>query len=278
MVSLAKTQSDPQASARSRRAMDRLRKSAYVVTGTGVYLDDEGKIALRLPAGGSFTQDEDGLKLSDPLVLDTVTITTATITSMTYGSTPGALMADVDGLVTATLSPELTGLTLTGFDGFLFATNGLVSVRETVGTTLASSVVDNGNAGNIDDPILVHTVPGGTLSGIGDSLEFYGTCETTNAGVAVTVKVSFDGVTLLTSGSLTGLTAWFARGTIQRVSATSVRCQVTLTTSIAGSTFYQQYTAAAVTLANDSIWRVSAFSSTSNVVFGRQFKIIYQPG
>lgn len=96
MTSLAKVASDPRASARVRRAQARLTRSAYVVTGTGVYLDDEGRVALRLD-GASLVQSETGLKLNAGAtqtigdLLVTLSVTLSDGVDIAVGTTAGTI-------------------------------------------------------------------------------------------------------------------------------------------------------------------------------------------
>ena len=97
LTALAKVSSDPKSSARGRRAQSRLTTASYVVSGTGVYLDDAGKISLRLD-GASLVQSTAGLKLNpsgSQTIADLVVTTSVTISDavdIAFGTTTGSMV------------------------------------------------------------------------------------------------------------------------------------------------------------------------------------------
>lgn len=235
--------SDPRIDVRVRRALDRLCQPFLVVTNEAPYLDDQGRVALRLH-GTSLSQTVDGLRVN-----------------------PSG-------------SPVIAGLTITGYTGFLYAANGVVSAVNNVSTTLNSSVTQTGNTAATETDLFTYTVPAATLSATGDSLEFIasGTFAGT-ASVNKKILVYFGGTTVYDSGNLniTSASSWSLRGSVLRTGATTQKCSVTINTSSATLVAYAVYVTSAETLADPIVLRVRGNGTNANDVVGEFWKVVKVP-
>lgn len=274
--SFGKLVSDPGMEPRVRRALDRFSRPYLWVDNQGAYLDDEGRVSIRLN-GTTLSQTADGLRVN-----------------------PSG-------------SPVVAGLTITGFNGFLYASNGVVSAVTNVATTLYSSVTSQGNTQPNETDLFSYSVPGGTLAATGDSLEFAG-CGTFTSGTARRLKVKFGSTTVLDTGSFTTTaSSWSIRGSVTRTGATTQKVESAINTSVIATTTIlvvqradiaglqsapyvaqtessqsydltdhlnsANYTTASETLADAINLKITGFhATTSNVVVGERFKVIKQPG
>lgn len=68
---------DSLADTRTRRALDALSDPKRLVTNLGVYIDDTGKIALRLASNSGLSQSADGLTAASSRSVSSVTTTTS---------------------------------------------------------------------------------------------------------------------------------------------------------------------------------------------------------
>lgn len=239
--------SDPGVDPRVRRALDRFSKPFLWVTNEGVYLDDQGRIALRLN-GTTLSQTVDGLRLN-----------------------PSG-------------TPVIAGLTITGYSGFLKATNGVVAAVAGV-ETLTYSATQTGNTAATETDLFSYTIPANTLTTNGDSVDFV--ASGTYANTAATnkrIKVYLGAATVLDTGNL-GLGSaaydWTLRGTILRVGSTSQKCEAVLTTSIPANSIWtytpQNYASASEDLTGTVQLRITGNATNANDVVGEFWKVIKHP-
>jgi hypothetical protein len=148
-------------------------------------------------------------------------------------------------------------------------------------TTKASSVTQAGNTAATETDLFSYTAPVGTLSDVGDSLDFIA-CGTFAATAAVNkvVKVLFGATTIYNSGNLAITTAkhWSLHGSVTKVSATSQKCVVTISTSDSALVSSVTYTAATEDLASAVILRVRGNGTNTNDVVGQFWKVLHSPG
>lgn len=156
----------------------------------------------------------------------------------------------------------------------------VAAINQTV-TTLVSSVIQAGNTAATETDLFSYTAPVGTLSDVGDSLEF-SACGTFAATGSVNkvIKVLFGGTTIYNSGSLAITTAksWALFGSVSKVSATSQKCVVTISTSDSALVSSVTYTAAAEALTAAVVLRVRGNGTNANDVIGQQWKVLHSPG
>lgn len=251
--------SDPGIDTRVRRALDRFSRPYLWVTDQGITINDDGKLEIRLN-GATLEQSASGLRIN-PLG-----------------------------------SPVIAGLTITGLDGYLFATSGVISAvsLSTVPTTVYSSVTQTGNTQPNETALFVATIPAGTLAATGDSLSFTVSGSITSGTarrLRVRIGTDSSGVgsntVIFDPGSATySATDWVLQGSIARTSSTAVKTSVTghgypyiyTTGGVTYSSFVQNGTDTP-TLANALYLSVTGLhASTSNVIIGDQFKVQKVPG
>jgi len=268
--------SDPGIDPRVRRALDRFARTYLWVAPDGaVTINDEGKLELVLNG--------------------------ATLSATTSG-----LRINPSG------SPVIAGLTITGLTGYLYATSGVVSAvpLSNAPTVIASSVTQQGNTQPNETALFVATIPAGTLSATGDSLEF-AACGTFTSGGSRRLRVRFgatstglENTILFDTGSFTTTASdWSLRGSITRSGATSQKNEVTIITTsttttnvfdysnVGGGEYLKQsyqivekyndvdYTTSSETLADALYLSVTGFhASSSSVVVGERFKVSRFPG
>lgn len=155
-----------------------------------------------------------------------------------------------------------------------------VAINQCV-STLASSVTQAGNTAATETDLFSYTAPLGTLSDVGDSLEF-SACGTfaATASVNKVIKVLFGGTTIYTSGNLAITTAkhWALHGSVTKVSASAQKCVVTISTSDAALVSSVTYTAAAEALTAAVVLRVRGNGTNANDVIGQRWKVLHSPG
>lgn len=159
-------------------------------------------------------------------------------------------------------------------------TDQIVAVLKTMQRSLRSSVTQTGNTAATETDLFSYSVPGGTLAAVGESLEFAATG--TFAATASTnkvIKVLFGGTTIYDSGSLAITTAnsWSLRGSVTQVSATSQKCEVTITTSSSVLVASTTYLTAAETLSGIVVLRVRGNGTNANDVLGQRWKVTLSP-
>lgn len=251
--------SDPGMEPRVRRALDRFARPYLWVTNEGITINEEGKLEIRLN-GASLVQTVDGLRIN-----------------------PAG-------------SPVIAGLTITGLDGYLFATNGVISAvsLSSVPSTLYSSVTQQGNTQPNETVLFNCLIPGGTLTATGDSVDFtVGGRFVSGSAQRLRVRLGTDSsgigsnTAIFDPGSANyGTTEWSMTGSITRTSATGQKTVVTghgypniwNTAGVLYSSFVG-YNSLTETLANDLYLSVTGFhASTSNLVIGECFKVQKVPG
>lgn len=245
--------SDPGIDNRVRRALDRFSRPFLWVTNEGVYLDDQGRMALRL-ASPSLTQSSTGLALAQ----DIRTTASPTFAGMT-----------------------LAALTLTGFTGFLYASNGILGTGTNLCTLLNANVTTTGNTAATETTLFSYTVPGGTLASVGDCLEFMASGSISGTGnTDKRVRVKFGATTILDTTGCGGGFAfdWTLRGTAMCTGATSQKCEAVFGYNTNGDvpTQTQNYIVAAETLANAIVLKVTGQGTSANDVVGEFWKVVKQ--
>lgn len=240
--------SDRTIDTRVRRALDRFGQPYLWVTNEGVYLDDQGRIALRL-ASASLSQSSAGLAIAQD--------------------------------IRTTASPAFAGLTLTNFNGFLYATNGVVSVATNLCTLLTSSFTQAGNTAGVETTLFTYTVPGGTLSSDGACLEFMASGTISNsANTDKRIRVKFGASTILDTTGCGGgfLFDWTLRGTVIRTGATSQKAEASLSYQLNGDAplQVQNYHVPAETMANDIALTITGQGTSANDVLGEFWKVVKQ--
>jgi hypothetical protein len=156
----------------------------------------------------------------------------------------------------------------------------ILAINQTV-TTLKSSTTQAGNTAATETDLFSYTVPVGTLGEAGDSLEFtaYGTFAAT-ASTDKTIKVLFGSTTIYASGSLAITTAkhWRLQGSVTKISATSQKCVVTISTNDVALVSSVTYSAASEALTAAVVFRVRGNGTNANDVVGQGWKILHAPG
>lgn len=238
--------SDRSIDVRVRRALDRFGQPFLWVTNQGVYLDDVGRVALRLN-GTTLSQTVDGLRLN-----------------------PSG-------------SPVIAGLTITGFNGFLYSTSGVVSAATNLCSLLTSSGVQAGNTAATETTLFTYTVPANTLASDGDCLEFMVSGSMSSAAdTNKRVLAQFGATTILDTTSLTlggfGFD-WTMRGTIIRTGAATQKCECSFEYNYSlgetiGTTL--NYITAAETLSGTVVLRIRGNATTANAVLGEFWKVVKQ--
>lgn len=240
--------SDPALDSRVRRLFDRFGKPFLWVTNEAPYLDDQGRVALRL-ASASLSQSAAGLAIAQD--------------------------------IRTTASPTFAGLTLTNFNGFLYATNGVLSVATNICSLLTSSFTQTGNTAATKTTLFTYTVPADTLSADGACLEFMASGSISgSANTNKRITVEFGATTLLDTTGSAGSFAfdWTLRGTVIRSGATSQKCEASLSYATNGDTptQVQNYIAAAETLSGAVVLKVTGNGTSANDVVGEFWKVCKQ--
>lgn len=158
----------------------------------------------------------------------------------------------------------------------------IVAALEKTVTTLYVSVTQAGCAAATETDLFTYTVPRGTLSSVGDSLEF-AACGTfaSTASTNKTIRVKWGVLTIYNSGSLAITAAsryWSLRGSVTKVSATSQKCVTEISTNDSALVSSVTYTAATSDLAADVALKVCGQATNANDVVGQRFKVLHAPG
>ena len=247
--------SDPRIDVRVRRAIDRLTQPFLLVTNEAPYLDDQGRIALRL-ASDSLSQSVAGLSIAQDI---------RTTASPTFA-----------GLT-------LAALTITGFTGFLYAANGVVSPVTNLCTLINANVTQTGNTAATETTLFTYTVPGGTLAATGDCLEFMASGSFSGTGnTDKRIRLKFGATTVLDTVGNSGGAAfdWSLRGTIIRTGSATQKCECALQWAANGGIDLpqqtQNYITAAETLSGDVVLKLTGQGASANDVVGEFWKVVKQ--
>lgn len=148
-------------------------------------------------------------------------------------------------------------------------------------STLATSTTQTGNTAATETDLFSYTAPIGTLSEVGDSLEF-SACGTfaATASTDKVLKVLFGATAIYNSGNLaiTTAKAWSLQGSVTKVAAASQKCVVTISTADSALVSSVTYTAATESLGAAVILRVRGNGTNANDVIGQRWKVLHSPG
>lgn len=119
-----------------------------------------------------------------------------------------------------------------------------------------------GNIGTGEDDLYSVTIAAGQLANNGEklSIEYGGTFVTSGGTATRQLRMYFGGTSIFDTGALiiAGASAWTVYATVIRVSATTVRAMVSLTTQGASLAAYTSYTeVTGLTLANTQVLKIT---------------------